>query len=152
MCVHVDVRVCVHTWAVAAAAEEGIASLDYNWASSRLGCSLTRHAMLALRPLLAMRSPLCLRQPSSPPHVAGAWGAPSHASRKGPISKDAFMWKKTIALGKALEATYPNAWGWNIPGKAEGQEKEDNHRELNLPQSLMFYNVQTRRQLYFATA
>lgn len=35
-CVLVSMHVCVHTWAVVAAAEDGLVSLDHNEASSRL--------------------------------------------------------------------------------------------------------------------
>lgn len=42
--------------------------------------------------------------------------------------------------------------GGTSPGEAKGQEEQDDHRESDLLQSLMFDNVQTRRQLYFATA
>ena len=60
---------------------------------------------------------------SDTPALLPTWPGPGKPhviqSRKGRVSKDAFTWEKTIVLGKALEATYPNAWGWNIPRRSK---------------------------------
>lgn len=52
------------------------------------------------------------------------------------------MWKKITALGKSLEATYSNAWGWNI-GEIETQKEKEDNRELNTLNVLRFYKVPT---------
>lgn len=148
MCVLASMYVCARTWAVAAAAKEGLVSLDQDAASSSLGvrsqstspwlselhsscevfCASETLALLPTRPAPGEPTPL---------QVGSSWSP-----------RMAYYGKTIPALGKSLETTHPNALGGAL-GRGKGPEGED-ERSLAMWNAPPLYKVQTRSQRCFA--